>query len=120
MLHHNRVWCVHPVESAEELARKLKEATWSSCHAFSLGDYLWLNDSTSADGAQEYAVLKREDGNGSPMQIESITFSWCDEATSLQYIRDTLDGRDDHHSFRKTVAPVLQTPEEHGHCALCR
>jgi hypothetical protein len=120
MLHCNRVWCVNQVASAEELARKLKETTWCGCHAFSLGDYLWLNDSTSPDGAQEYAVVKQDGGNGASVQLESITFSWCDEATSLQYIRDTLDDRDDHHSFRRSVAPVLQTPEEHGHCALCR
>ena len=119
MLHNHRVWCVSPVPSAEELARKLTETTWCCCTAFALGDYLWLNDSTSPDGAQEFAIVKRDGGNGTPVQIESITFGWCDEAKSLEYIRDTLAGRDDHHSFRRDVTPVLQTPEQHGRCAHC-
>ena len=56
MFHNKRVWCVSPVASAEELARKLTETTWCCCTAFALGDYLWLNDSTSPDGAQEFAI----------------------------------------------------------------
>ena len=119
MFHHRRVWCVSPVASAEELARMLTEMTWCCCNVFELGGYLWLNDSTCPDGAQEYAVLKRDGGNGKPVQIESITFGWCDEAKALEYIRDTLDGKDDLHSFRKEVDPVLQSPAEHGRCHHC-
>jgi hypothetical protein len=43
MFHQNRVWCVTPVSSAEELARKLTTVTWTCCTAFELGGYLWLN-----------------------------------------------------------------------------
>ena len=119
MFHHRRVWCVSPVASAEELAKKLTEMTWCCCTAFELGDYLWLNDSTSPDGAQEFAVLKKDGGNGKPVQIESITFGWCDEATALEYIRTTLAGKDDNNTFRREVDPVLQSPAEHGRCAHC-
>lgn len=56
MLHKNRRWCVTPVASAEELAEKLTEMTWCGCSGFRLGGYLWLNDATSPDGAQEFAV----------------------------------------------------------------
>ena len=59
MLHSKRTWCIAPVSDAEELARKLTELTWTGCTAFELEGYLFLNDSTSLDGAQEYAVLKR-------------------------------------------------------------
>ena len=119
MFHHRRVWCVAPVASAEELAKKLTEITWCLCNAFEIGGYLWLNDSTSPDSAQEFAVLKKDGGNGKPVQIESITFSWCDEATALAFIRSTLDGYDDENEFRKEVDPVLQSPAEHGRCAHC-
>ena len=119
MLHHDRVWCVSPVATAEELARKLTETTWCGCTAFSLGDYLWLNDSTSPDALQEFAILKRDGGLAKPVQIESITFSWCDETRALEYIRDTLAGRFDHSDFRHEIRPVLQTPEQHGRCPHC-
>ena len=119
MLHSNRVWCVNPVESAEELARKLTETTWCCCTAFTLGGYGWLNDSTSPDGAQEYAVLKGDGGQGAPVQIESITFGWCDEATALDFIRRTLAGHDDRNDFRRDVAPRMESPEQHGRCPHC-
>ena len=119
MFHDSRVWCVHPVASAEELAKKLTEMTWCCCTAFELVGYLWLNDSTSPDGAQEYAVLKQDGGNGKPVQIESITFGWCDEVKALAYIRDTLAGNDDRSSFCREVDPISQPPSEHGRCPHC-
>lgn len=74
MLHSDRVWCVGPVASAEELARKLTTTRWCCCQGLELEGYQFLNYATSADGAQEYAVLKRDGRNGRPVQIESITF----------------------------------------------
>lgn len=119
MLHDRRVWCVSDVDSAEELARKLTETTWCCCTAFQLGEYLFLNDSTSPDGAQEYAVVKRMGDNGRPEQIESITFGWCDAAKALEYIHETLAGHYDRSGFQCQVAPALETPEQHGRCAHC-
>jgi hypothetical protein len=119
MFHSNRVWCVSPVDSAEDLARKLTEVTWCCCTGFEFGGYLWLNDSTSPDGAQEYAVLKRNGDHGKPVQIESITFGWCDQAKALEYIRQTLAGKDDVNDFRREVDPVLQTPDQHRRCGHC-
>lgn len=60
MLHKTRAWSLSTVETAEELAVKLTEMTWCGCSAFKLPDapYIFVNDSTSADGAQEYAILK--------------------------------------------------------------
>ena len=119
MMHHNRVWRVSRVDSAEELARFLTETTWCCCTAFELGDYLWLNDSTSPDGAQEFAVLRKDGGNDKPVQIESITFGWCDDEEALGYIRDTLAGKDNQNSFAREVEPALETPEQHGRCSHC-
>lgn len=119
MFHNDRVWCVTPVESAEELARKLTDTTWTCCTAFALGGYLWLNDATSPEVAQEFAIVKIAGPNGRPLQVESITFSWCDFDTALRYVQQTLRGEDDHSDFVRHVSPALQTPAEHGHCRHC-
>jgi hypothetical protein len=119
MLHAKRVWSVSRVESAEDLARKLTTITWTCCTAFELGNYLWLNDATSPDGAQEFAVVKRVGPHGRPLQVESVTFSWCDEATGLEHILRTLRGEDDDNDFAHEVSPSLQTPAEHGRCCHC-
>jgi hypothetical protein len=115
MMHEDRTWCVSPVESAEELARKLTETVWCCCTGFALGDYLWLNDSFSPDGAQEYAVLQKSDGK--LIQIESITFGWCNEPTALRYVKETLAGEDN--IFRREVEAVLETPDTHARCRHC-
>jgi len=119
MFHHDRVWCVNAVDSAEELARKLTETTWTGCTAFLLGGYLWLNDATSPDGAQEYAVVKHSGPGGRPLQVESITFSWCDYHSALEHIQRTLRGDDDRNEFAREVNPYLQPPEEHRRCPHC-
>ena len=118
MTHNDRIWCVDPVASAEDLARKLAETTWCGCTAFTLDGYLWLNDATSPDSAQEYAVLRRVDG-GSYLQIESITFSWCNVRETSQYIQRTLRGEDDRNEWARPVQPTLQTAAEHGRCPHC-
>ena len=119
MFHQDRVWCVTQVSSAEELARKLHTVVWTCCTAFELGGYLWLNDSTSPDGAAEFAVLKRCAAGGRLLQVESITFSWCDYDETLQYIQQALRGEFDDSNFVQEVYPRLQTPDEHGRCSHC-
>jgi hypothetical protein len=64
--HENRTWCVVPAESAEWLAKKLVEHTWTLCAGWSLGGYLFLNDATHEDGAFEVAVVKPPAGEGGP------------------------------------------------------
>ncbi|MEZ6128983.1 MAG: hypothetical protein R3C59_09890 [Planctomycetaceae bacterium] len=122
MLHNNRIWCVAEVASAEELAEKLTKSTWCCCQAFQIAGhprYLWLNDSTSEDGAQEFAVLCQNIDTGVHLQIESVTFGWCDDDRALQYIQDTLNGHHDHNDWAFPVTPVLQSLQEHGRCCHC-
>ena len=119
MLHSKRTWCVTPVSDAEDLARKLTELTWTGCTAFELNGYLFLNDSTSADGAQEFAVLKRPQPGEAFFQIESITFGWCDFEKALGYVRQVLAGEYDEAEYRIEVAPRLETAAEHRRCYLC-
>lgn len=119
MVHTKRVYCVGPVASPEELAEKLTRHTWTRCTGFELGGYLFLNDSFSEDGAQDYAVLKKPTTPGSlPCQVESITFGWCDYAQALDYMRRVLAGEYDENG--RTVPELsFQAPESHGTCHLC-
>ena len=91
MLHSRRTFCVTDVGTIEELAEKLTEHTWTLCAGFRLQTpeqtLLFLNDSTSEDAIQEYAVLS-EDGR----QLESITFGWCDQARAEGHVRAVLAG----------------------------
>ena len=122
MLHADRVWSVSEVSSAEELAKKLTETTWCCCQAFQIAGharYVWLNDSTSEDGAQEFAVCRIGLAKGDVRQIESITFGWCDYDKSLQFIRETLDGKDDNNEWARQVSATIQPAGEHGSCGFC-
>ena len=72
MLHSRRIWSIASAEGPEQLT----QFTWCGCNGFRLDEYLFVNDATCADGAQEYAALK-QDGDHF-VQIESLTFSWMD------------------------------------------
>ena len=55
-MHSVRRWSAGPVTTAEELARKLTESTWTLCTGFYVQGHeeiLLLNDSTHEDGAGE-------------------------------------------------------------------
>lgn len=117
MMHSRRTFCVCPVETADELAEKLTAHTWTLCTAFRLRDYLFLNDSTGEDGAQEYAVVHAPTDRGPARQVESITFGWCDRAKALDYIRRTLDGEFDPAGRPLTLR--LETRDQHDQCGHC-
>lgn len=119
MFHQHRRWTVAPVESPEELAHKLTEHTWCCCNGFSLGGYLFLNDATGPDGAQEYAIVKQAGRDGRAWQIESVTFSWCDFERALQMICEITGGAVDDAPCARPVAPAIDAPEAHGRCRHC-
>ncbi len=111
--HDQRVWCVANAADAETLARDLRR-TWTLCTGFRLGGYLFLNDSTSEDAIQEYAVVKED----TRMQIESVTFGWMDEANRLSFIHEVLAGQYDRENYGRLDPRRIQSPEQH-HCVLC-
>ena len=122
MMHKKRTWCVSPKTTPEEVAELLTRTTWTLCTAFELSGYLFLNDSTSEDGAQEYAVVKRPTDPAGPfVQVESITFGWCDPPKALDYVRRVLAGEFDTGDFAAEVSPRLETPDEHRarYCQAC-
>lgn len=68
MLHTTRRWNVITLGPLQ-LAHRLANNSWTLCTGFRCEGLLWLNDSTSEDAVQEYAVVRESDGK----QIESIT-----------------------------------------------
>lgn len=119
MLHRNRIWSLSQVASPEELALKLTEVTWTGCTAFQLGMYLFANDATSPDGAQEYAVFRAFQQPDSLVQVESITFSWCSFANALELIQQIQANRFDSQLLARIPRNRFQNPEEHNICDLC-
>lgn len=121
MMHYKRCHHLSTVDSAETLAMMLTEQTWTLCSAFNVAgheEFLFLNDATHEDGAGEYGVLKRLP-DGTYLQIESITFSWCTVDKALVHIRATLAGEYDGHEFAHPVRPQIESAAEHGRCHLC-
>ena len=120
MFHSERTWCVAQVETAPELADKLTEHSWCNCTAFELRGYLFLCDQTSPDGAGEWAIVRRPERDDEPfLQVESVTFSWCDQSEALQYVLEAIGGDMANSGDNYEVHPDLETPEEHGTCPHC-
>ncbi len=117
MFHRNRCWSVTPVETAEALATKLTGYTWTCCSGFSYGGLLYLNDSTCEDGAQEYAVVRKEEQGY--IQIESITFGWCKKDEALKFINDLTAQDASADVIHNPVTPNLSHPREQFSCHLC-
>jgi len=61
MYHSDRIFGIQQVSDVKSLANKLYDDVWNECVGFQIGEYLFLNDSFSTEGVQEYAVF------GSPM-----------------------------------------------------
>jgi hypothetical protein len=121
MMHENRVFCLAVVDTDEELAEKLIDFTWCRCAAFQLRaspDTLFLNDSTSPDGIQEYAVLRCVEGSW--FQVESITFGWIKSLEdAARYVREAVTGVYDPDARRwGAFEPHFHEPEDP--CEHCR
>lgn len=117
MFHRKRQWSIVLIDDAEALAEKLTQFTWCGCNGFRLGEYLFVNDATSADGAQEYGVLKPIGEEF--VQIESLTFSWMTLTQAQDIIRRVLAGEFDRERYDMLKAERLESPEQHGRCHHC-
>ncbi len=118
MLYADRRFCVTSEDDAEQLAHKLTARTWTGCTGFRHADYLFLNDSFSSDGAQEFAVFKNPESGGRLVQIESITFGWMDVDEALIVIRNIVRGRYDE-VMHLVQELAVESPEQHERCPLC-
>jgi hypothetical protein len=66
---HTRPHKIEDFADADDLAHKLSTQVHALDAGFRFGGYLWLNDSTSEDALQEYAIVRERDG----LQVESYT-----------------------------------------------
>lgn len=124
MLHESRFWCRTTVPTPAKLAEMLTRETWPLCAAFSVRgypEYLFLNDSISTLGAQEYGFMKRAPYS-LYRQFESITFGWCTTPEAEAIIEECLSGRlDDLTHWDAIDAFQIETPavhrkHRHAHC----
>jgi hypothetical protein len=114
MFSHNRVWSIAEATSVATLAYDLTQTSWTLCQGFRLCGYLFLNDSTSENGAQEFAVVREEDCQ----QVESITFGWCTEERAAKHLLNALAG--DCNEQMGAVHPwQIESRDQHGTCYLC-
>lgn len=91
MMHSTRTHRVSDVAELRELAEKLATRVWPLCTGFRHGWLLLLNDATSEDGAQEYAVFHE----GSGRQIESLTCAYTDSEKLVETIQEILAGKNE-------------------------
>jgi hypothetical protein len=117
LIHTHRIFHIaEDLTDIAALAESLTQHTWTLCTGFKLvtdpaaPPLLFLNDSFSEDGAQEYAVVR----NG--RQIESITFSWCSRAEAYNHIAYLVRGGG------LDLGPVTLRlePSATHRCPLCR
>lgn len=120
MMHDRRIHRVTDVEldSLDDLATRLQGITQTLCSGFRWNGLLILNDATSEDGAQEYAVVREATGR----QVESLTCSWYETPDRLAAdLRALADGTHwaplDEDANSNPVALHLDHPE--GTCHLC-
>ena len=118
MLHSQRIWLITPVADPDWFADQLCNRNSVGCQAFALDGYVFANDSTCGDGAQEYAVL-RTGSEDEFIQIESITFSWCSFAKAREFIACISRGQFDSNHYGVIPRSRFQTRAEHDHCPLC-
>jgi len=107
MMNQKDEYNVGTCQTFEELADKLLNYGWTLCTGFEYGGYLFLNDATSEDGAQEYAVIK--DG----FQIESWTCSWMTPDSLLECFKELPES-----DWRIKVDVKLDRSGKHR-CAFC-
>ena len=113
--HTMRIWGVSDEPSAPELAAKLAHRSWTTCTGFRHAGYLFLNDATSENGAQEYAVVKEATGQ----QVESLTVSWMEYPRVLAHITAAVRGEYDDQQLGTLTSAAASTPGEHGRCHAC-
>jgi len=118
MFHDQRRWALANLDDPHELADWLCNRCGCACSGFRHRGYLYLNDSTGGDGIVEYAIVK-ELPDGTFVQVESITFGWCDYAKTRGYIESIAAGEFDA-VMNTPVTPKIDEPGTHVPCRHCR
>ena len=124
MIHDYRTFRVKRYTDVDEMAKDLTGRTMTLCTGFEFDGLLYLNDSFSEDGAQEYAVvLPVGEERKAGIQVESITFGWLRGAPekAVEYIRD-CSRYVKHPDMAPISVPITELRLEHpdGSCNLCQ
>ena len=134
MMHKRRLWTVAYVSTIRDLAEKLTERSWCLCTGFQIGGYAFLNDATSEDGAQEYAVIRTDKllftKTDRPRnqnervytvdQVESVTASWMDRGEMEEFVTELLQGSADFRDPVGWTGTKIMIDHGRGHrCFLC-
>lgn len=116
MIHQRRTWAAEPVTNLPALANRLVHGRFPLCQGFGVGPYLLLNDSTTAEGPQEYGVV-RPDG----LQIWTLTVTWMRAQRLEQVLRYIARGGYDRETPMDLIdlAQRVQTFAQHRGCELC-
>lgn len=121
MFFERRTYSIRPLSTPEELADQLTKYSHCLCNGFDLGGWLFLNDSTSEDGASEFAVLRTRAGEGDVyVFFDSITVSWMNREQILDYLKNlhTLD--DPTHTWIRNVRVRTEHYKSHAPCRFCQ
>ena len=110
MMHKKRPHTIAEFADLDELCKKLVNHTWTTCSGFRWRSLTLLNDSTSEDAVQEYAVIR----NG--IQIESLTVSWMESPDVLAGYLVPLDSGE---MPGVSFGPVKIIPHPDGYCSRC-
>lgn len=87
MMHQNRSFSVND-STVDEFINWVKNHTMTLCSGFKIERLVFLNDSSSEDSLQEYAVIDTRSGK----QIESITVSWIEADRLREMVQGYLNG----------------------------
>ena len=126
MFHKNRAWSVVELDGIGEVCDKLIEHDWTLCSGFwfpvvprDTKGIVLLNDSTSEDALQEYAVCLASKGVDLCTQIESYTVSWMSRESLSKSLLEILGRLADGETLESygTFHDVLEW--EHEPCRYC-
>jgi len=123
MYHTKRRWCVFDRDDLAEFVQEIAGGrTWVLCNGIRWRGLLILNDATSEDALQEYAVINEKSG----IQVESLTVSWMKPEELAKTLTEIADGKwglvmVENWTDQKDPRERIETPEEHGarRCSLC-
>jgi hypothetical protein len=96
MLNPGRIYRIHPVGSARELARALVSKDLPLCSGFFFSGFLYLNDSQGKEGERKFAAMKVErfpaPGRHEVEQVKTLCVTAGQEESLLRLLEEIGEG----------------------------
>jgi hypothetical protein len=115
MIHTDRVFGVMAIPDIKTLTRKMYHWRYNSCEGYQQGKHLFLNDSSSPAGDQEFAVFRVSDGKF--IQIGTMTIP--DRSFTENHLKNLLVEAKKSKKMLKTYTLQIEDAAEHQ-CHLCK